>query len=151
MFFTMEQQWLLVLQSVLLGFMIGVLYDFLRALRRLFAAGRIMTAVCDAIFWVLVLALVFEFGILFAAGNNRAFVLVGIVMGVFAYFQTLSGAVLLVFNLIGAALGWVFACILQLWEDVKMVYAHVRDFEKNCIFSKKFGKASSIFRGKGLK
>ena len=110
--FTNAEQLRLLLQSVLLGVGVGLLYDALRALRRHFACGRAATAVYDAVFWLVVAAALFEFGIVFAIGQNRFFALAGVAGGMVMYFMLLSDAVLAV---LGGALGaaariWLFIC-----------------------------------------
>ncbi len=92
--FTNAEQLRLLLQSLLLGVGIGLFYDVLRALRRHFACGRAATAVYDALFWLATAAAFFEFGIVFAAGQDRWFVIGGAVGGMVLYFMSLSGAVL---------------------------------------------------------
>ena len=73
--FTNSQQVTLVLQSLLLGVGIGAVYDMLRALRLHFRCGWAGAALFDTMFWAIVLAALFEFGLIAAAGQPRGFVL----------------------------------------------------------------------------
>ena len=73
--FTNSQQVTLVLQSLLLGVGIGAVYDMLRALRLHFRCGWAGAALLDTLFWAIVLAALFEFGLIAAAGQPRGFVL----------------------------------------------------------------------------
>ena len=73
--FTNSQQVTLVLQSLLLGVGIGAVYDMLRALRLHFQCGWAGAALLDTLFWAIVLAALFEFGLIAAAGQPRGFVL----------------------------------------------------------------------------
>lgn len=69
--FTNSQQVTLVLQSLLLGVGIGAVYDMLRALRLHFRCGWAGAALFDTLFWAIVLAALFEFGLIAAAGQPR--------------------------------------------------------------------------------
>ena len=149
--FSNQEQLRLFLQSVLLGAGIAVVYDLLRAPRRVFGFGWAATAVCDAFFWLVLLAALFEFNLLFAMGQNRYFVLAGAAGGAILYFQLLSGVVLAVLEgvlhgivrLVGC-LCWLGRTVRQRWQQSLLV-SRIRFFAKN------FAKPSSIFRGKGIK
>ena len=99
----------------------------------------------------MLLAALFEFNLLFAAGQNRYFVLAGAAGGAVLYFQLLSGVVLAVLEgiLEGivrliAGLCWRGRTIPQRWRQSVLV-ARIR------FFAKKFANPSSVFRGKGIK
>ena len=149
--FTNAEQLRLLLQSVPLGVGVGLLYDALRALRRHFACGRAATAVYDAVFWLVVAAALFEFGIVFAIGQNRFFALAGVAGGMVMYFMLLSDAVLAV---LGGALGaaariWGAGARAVRWGCG--VVGRTGIPEKFRSFEKKIRKASSLFRRKGIK
>ena len=84
--FTNSQQVTLVLQSLLLGVGIGAVYDMLRALRLHFRCGWAGAALFDTLFWAIVLAALFEFGLIAAAGQPRGFVLLTAAGGMGLYF-----------------------------------------------------------------
>ena len=92
--FTNSQQVTLVLQSLLLGVGIGAVYDILRALRLHFRCGWAGAALLDTLFWAIVLAALFEFGLIAAAGQPRGFVLLTAAGGMGLYFAALSETVL---------------------------------------------------------
>ena len=92
--FTNSQQVTLVLQSLLLGVGIGAVYDMLRALRLHFRCGWAGAALLDTMFWAIVLAALFEFGLIAAAGQPRGFVLLTAAGGMGLYFAALSETVL---------------------------------------------------------
>ena len=92
--FTNSQQVTLVLQSLLLGVGIGAVYDMLRALRLHFRCGWAGAALLDTLFWAIVLAALFEFGLIAAAGQPRGFVLLTAAGGMGLYFAALSETVL---------------------------------------------------------
>lgn len=149
--FSNQEQLRLFLQSILLGVGVGLLYDWLRAPRRVFGFGWVATAVCDACFWLVFLAALFEFNLLLATGQNRYFILAGAAGGAVLYFCLLSGAVL-------AVLEGILRCLWRCLRLVCLACRRVWEFlrcgaiaVKTRFFAKKFAKPSSIFRGKGIK
>lgn len=86
----METQLILLLESFLLGASAGLLYDFFRAIRWYYHFGIFTTALCDLLFWLVLLAAVFEFGIARAAGQNRFYLLAGLTGGGVFYTLTLG-------------------------------------------------------------
>lgn len=150
-FFSNQEQLRLFLQSVLLGAGIGVVYDLLRAPRRLFGFGWAATAVCDLAFWLVLLAALFEFNLLLAAGQDRYFVLAGAAGGAAVYFGLLSGLVLAVLEgmLRGIAQGVVL--LYRVGQSMAQRLRQCALAGRIAFFAKKFAKPSSIFRGKGIK
>lgn len=149
--FSNQEQLRLLLQSLLLGVCTGLLYDILRALRRHFSCGCAATAVLDAVFWIVLSAGVFEFGIVFAAGQPRLFVLAGAACGIALYLVLLSEAVL-------AVLGAVLRAAAYAWQTCRTLIQHAQNVlqligipEKIRHFAKKIQITSSIFRRKGIK
>lgn len=149
--FSNQEQLRLLLQSLLLGVGTGLLYDILRALRRHFVCGRAATAVLDTVFWAILSAGVFEFGIVFAAGQPRLFVLAGAACGIALYLVLLSEAVL-------AVLGAALRAAAYAWQACGTLIQHAQNVlqligipEKIRHFAKKIQITSSIFRRKGIK
>jgi len=85
---------LLLLESFLLGVGAGALYDFFRAIRWYYHFGIFTTALCDLFFWLAALAALFEFGIARAAGQNRFYLLTGIIGGGVFYSLTVGALTL---------------------------------------------------------
>lgn len=149
--FSNQEQLRLLLQSLLLGVGTGLLYDILRALRRHFSCGCAATAMLDAVFWIVLSAGVFEFGIVFAAGQPRLFILTGAACGIALYLVMLSEAVL-------AVLGAVLHAAAYAWQTCGTLIQHAQNVlqligipEKIRHFAKKIQITSSIFRRKGIK
>ena len=69
-------------------------YEQLRALRLHFRCGWAGAALLDTLFWAIVLAALFEFGLIAAAGQPRGFVLLTAAGGMGLYFAALSETVL---------------------------------------------------------
>ena len=149
--FSNQEQLRLLLQSLLLGVGTGLLYDILRALRRHFSCGCAATAMLDAVFWIVLSAGVFEFGIVFAAGQPRLFILTGAACGIALYLVLLSEAVL-------AVLGAALRAAAYAWQTCGTLIQHAQNVlqligipEKIRHFAKKIQITSSIFRRKGIK
>ncbi len=146
-----QAQFVLVLQSVLLGAGLALFYDTLRAVRLYYRLGRAKTALCDTVFCLVMLAAVFEFAIALAAAQTRYYVLAGAAAGAWIYFALLGSAV---------RAGW-FAVLaaadtLRRWLKKGNAKLHgllcrAANHEKITDLAKKFAKPSSIFRRKGLK
>ena len=118
--FSNQEQLRLLLQSLLLGVGTGLLYDILRALRRHFVCGRAAAAVLDTVFWAILSAGVFEFGIVFAAGQPRLFVLAGAACGIALYLVLLSEAVL-------AVLGAALRAAAYAWQACRTLIQHAQN------------------------
>lgn len=147
----LRAQLVLIAQSLLLGAAAGLLYDVLRVARWRASAGRGLTALCDGLFWLVLLAGLFEFGLIFAIGQGRYYVLAGAAGGMALYFVCLGeGARRALGRLADAGCAaYCRARIVIHW--IKDRARRVAPREKNSRITKKFGKASSIFRGKGIK
>ena len=146
--FTNQEQITLVLQSLLLGVGIGAVYDVLRAVR---LAAHCGTALFDALFWLIVLGGLFEFGLLAAAGQPRSFVVVSAAGGASLYFAALSGEVRAVLDRLARGAAAVHRRGQELRRHCQTVARQRCKPEKILFWAKKFRKASFLFRGKGIK
>ena len=149
--FSNTQQVHLLLQSLLFGAGVGLLYDMLRALRRQGNFGWAATAVCDAGFWLALLAALFEFNLLFAAGQSRVFVLAGMAGGMLLYFSLLSPCALPLFEAGWCALARAARLPGRVWYALRQRAQALGLAEKCGSFAKKFVKPPSIFGRKGIK
>lgn len=145
--FTGGQQMILVLQSLLLGVGIGAVYDVLRAVRLHCRCGRGGTALLDALFWAIVLAALFEFGLLAAVGQPRSFAAMALIGGMSLYFAALSGEML---TLLLRGLRAVSA-LRRRTAACRRAVKRLCQSEKIRFLPKKFAKGSFLFRGKGIK
>lgn len=149
--FSNQEQLRLLLQSLLLGVGTGLLYDILRALRRHFSCGRAATAALDTVFWLVLTAGLFEFGLVAAAGQPRMFVLGGAAGGAALYFSLLSGAVLAVLGAVLRAAARVWAAFIWVVQGMQNVLQRTGIPEKIRQSAKKIQIPPSIFRRKGIK
>lgn len=147
----MQAQFLLGLQSILLGAALGLFYDILRAFRVYFSAGRLTTALYDLVFWLVLLAAFFEFNLVFAMGQSRWYVLAGACGGAGIYFFLFSGLVQGVLRLALDLAARLCGLLAAAGERARGFARKIGLPEKIRSFTKKFAKPSSIFRGKGIK
>ena len=102
-FFSISHQAGLFLMSVLLGAILGVVYDVFRAFRIVFPPARKSGAVFvqDILFWIIYGAAVFCYSTLAARGEIRFFVFLGSLAGFVLYILTIG-------NFIIGVLRWIF-------------------------------------------
>ena len=84
------------LRAVLLGMVLGVVYDLTRSPRRAFRLHAVVSALLDGTFVFMLLLLCFHFFVVWAYGLPRGWFAGGIALGGLLYFYTLSPLVLLV-------------------------------------------------------
>lgn len=72
------------------GFVLGLVWDFYRVLRRLSNPGRLQTAACDLLFWLVYTVWVAVLLQRTTAGEVRFYVFLSIACGVWSYFHYCS-------------------------------------------------------------
>lgn len=79
---------------ILVGFLIGILFDIFRISRRTFKTSNIVTNIEDVLFWILS-GLLFIFSLFkFNNGNIRVYILVGLIIGISIYMLIFSKIVI---------------------------------------------------------
>ncbi len=131
MFVPMQAQFVLVVQSVLLGVMLAIFYDVLRALRICFAAKGWQVALYDVFFWIVLLAALFEFNLVFATAQSRYYVIAGAVGGMLLYFGAFSGLIQprlqMCLNAVIALWKFIVKMSLKLYGWLKEIYYTPKD------------------------
>ncbi len=89
-----SQQTLIFLQSCLLGFFLGILYDFFRILRMAIKSNGIIVFIEDFLFFILAAIITFSFMISNTHGQMRIFVIIGELLGAIIYYFTLGKLVI---------------------------------------------------------
>lgn len=74
------------------GFILGVLFDIFRIIRRAVNAGNVVTGVLDFLFWVLAAVLVFGTIFIINNGEVRAYEFLALALGLVLYFVCISRA-----------------------------------------------------------
>lgn len=147
----MQAQYLLVLQSILLGAGLALFYDLLRVVRLYCRFGRAKTALCDTLFWLVLLAALFEFSIVYAAAQSRYYVLGGAAGGAAMYFLLLGGTVRALLYAVFGLFARLRHLAGRIGRRLHALLLRAGFREKIAGLIKKFAKPSSIFRRKGLK
>ncbi len=75
---------------ILIGFLIGFIFDFFRILRKVYKTSNFVTVIEDITFW-LISGTILLIGIFILNGGKiRAFLFIGIVIGLFLYISVIS-------------------------------------------------------------
>lgn len=75
---------------VINGFLIGLLFDVFRILRKTFKTNDLATYIEDILFWVITGIMTLAFIFYFNNGEIRFYVFLGIILGVLIYILTIS-------------------------------------------------------------
>ncbi len=94
MILSFESQALLFLFTVGVGFVIGIIYDVFRIIRKIIKHKNFFTQVEDFIFWVVVTFIMFYLMLNNNYGEIRFFSVGGALLGMLLYFLTLSRIVI---------------------------------------------------------
>ena len=109
--------------SVMLGFLLGGLYDVLRVIRRRTGSN----AVPDVLFWMASLASVFSLGMDIGGGSMHIFMLCSVMLGFALYMLLLSPAVLKLLDAIAGFFAFIFRPIRKVLgifsKTVKKLFA----------------------------
>ncbi len=144
-------QLMVILESVLLGAGMGLVYDLLRALRWHFRFGAAGTAICDAVFWIFALSAFFRFSVASAVGQSRYYVLAGLLVGAVIYALLISEAVLEFLGCLLRLLSAAYNKTVQFGIYLKKRVNDSRILEKIRLFGKKVCSNPFHFERKGYK
>lgn len=93
------------LGTILVGAIMGVVFDFFRALRRNGNTRNIMVYLQDIIFWFMVAVIIITSSFMLNNGELRGYMLIGYLLGAFLYLLMLSCYV-----------KGIFSFIMNLWD-----------------------------------
>ncbi len=88
------EQSLIFFASLGVGFLLGVLYDFLRALRLSFTKGKIAVVVFDLLYFFIVAFVSYLFILAANKGEVRSYIIVGELLGAVFYYFSLGFALM---------------------------------------------------------
>jgi spore cortex biosynthesis protein YabQ len=83
-------QLIVFLSVVLLGVLVGVIFDLYRTLRKIWQPGHWGTSLGDALFWIFVTIFVYVFLIMTTWGEVRLYVFMGMGIGLVTYLKLFS-------------------------------------------------------------
>ncbi|HCQ88791.1 MAG TPA: spore cortex biosynthesis protein YabQ [Clostridium sp.] len=113
MLFTMEQQIILFVFSLLSGVLIGVLFDIYRIIRGFEDVGAIITIIQDVLFWIATGFIVFIFMMYTSYAYMSFNVFVYVSIGLFVYIKLISKIFINVLHNVLLAIGKVLRVIFN--------------------------------------
>ena len=124
--------------SLGMGFLLGVLYDIIRALRLSVTRSKIVLVICDILYFILFGLISFLFILALNKGEIRFYIIIGEIIGAFFYYVSLGLAVIKITDKL--------ICLLRKFYKFifKLVSAPFRLLKK--IFSGIFEKTRKLFR-----
>ena len=99
---------------VLDGFIIGLLFDFFRILRKTFKTSDIITYIQDILFWILTGLVVLYSIFIFNNGEMRIYIFLGILIGIVLYILLLSKYIIKINVFIINKIKWFVSIILKI-------------------------------------
>lgn len=124
--------------SLGVGFLLGVLYDVIRALRLSLTKSKIAILVCDIIYFLLFGLISFLFILALNKGEIRFYIIVGELIGAFFYYISLGIAVIKITDKAISLLRKFYSLAF------KVICAPFRALGR--LFSRLFGKISKLFK-----
>lgn len=113
MLFTMEQQIILFVFSLLSGVLIGILFDIYRIIRGFEDVGAIITIIQDVLFWIATGFIVFVFMMYTSYAYMSFNVFVYVSIGLFVYIKLISKIFINVLHNVLLAIGKVLRVIFN--------------------------------------
>ncbi len=147
-----NEQVLIFLASLGVGFLLGVLYDFLRAVRLSFTRGKIAVVIFDLIYFFSVAFFSYIFILAANKGEVRSYIIIGELLGAVFYYFSFGIAVVKITNrfvsLLKRFYSFVFKIISFPFRLIKRLVS--RFFGKLSKFFKKSEKKSQKIQKKVL-
>lgn len=100
------------LSSIVIGAIMGVIFDFFRALRRKGNTKNILVYIQDIIFWFIIAVIIIVSSFIINNGELRGYMLIGYILGVLVYMLMLSKYIKLLFGIIFDFIEKIFGYIL---------------------------------------
>lgn len=111
------------LSTLLIGAIMGVIFDFFRALRRKGNTKNIIVYLQDIVFWLIVAIIIITSSFILNNGELRGYMLIGYLLGALLYMLTLSSYIKsmfsLTFNLLENAAKFLLKPFRQILENLE--------------------------------
>ena len=118
MIFSMAAQTVVFLKAIFVGLGLGLVYDFLRALRWELRTNKVKTGALDGLFWLVGILAFVLFVLITADGNGRYYVFLGMGSGALLYVLAFSPVLLRllrgIVRIIRDILVWVFGIFVRI-------------------------------------
>lgn len=105
---SVSEQLILFALMVTMGIVLGIFFDFYRALRVIAEPGKAFTIIGDILFWIVATVLVFTVLMWQTWGEMRAYVLLGLLLGFVIHWYYFSAIFLKFFQSFIMMLVWIF-------------------------------------------
>lgn len=133
-----NEQVLIFLASLGVGFLLGVLYDFLRAVRLSFTRGKIAVVIFDLIYFFSVAFFSYIFILAANKGEVRSYIIIGELLGAVFYYFSFGIAVVKITNRFVSLLKQFYSFVFN------MISFPFRLIKR--LVSRFFGKLSKFFK-----
>jgi len=108
------------LGTILVGAIMGIIFDFFRALRRNGNTRNIIVYIQDIVFWLIVAIIIITSSFILNNGELRGYMLIGYLLGAFLYMLMLSnyvkGIFCFIMNWISKGMEFLFKPLNQIME-----------------------------------
>lgn len=129
---------------ILNGFLVGVLFDIFRIIRKTFKTKDIVTYIQDILFWILTGFLIIYFVFNFSEGEIRGYMFIAIVLGIGMYILTCSKIITIIsvyiLNKIIRACEIITIPFKYIIKQMFLLFKQCAKKVKNIKFSKKMPK-----------
>lgn len=114
---SVSEQLILFALMVTLGIVLGIFFDFYRAIRAIAEPGKTFTIIGDIFFWLIATVLVFTVLMWQTWGEMRGYVLIGLLLGFIIHWFYFSGFFLKLFKSLIMLMVWIFNIIkkIMIW------------------------------------
>lgn len=110
------------LYSVLIGGIMGIVFDFFRALRRNGNTKNIIVYLQDILFWIIIAIMILTSSFILNNGELRGYMLIGYLLGALLYMLILSnyvkGLFIIIMNFIEKGINFLFAPFTKMIEKL---------------------------------
>lgn len=96
----MAEQVYIFFTSVLIGAIMGIIFDFFRALRRKGNTKNILVYIQDIIFWIIIAIIIIVSSFIINNGELRGYMLLGYILGAIIYMLIFSKYIKYVFGIV---------------------------------------------------
>ena len=119
----MAEQVYIFFTSVLIGAIMGIVFDFFRALRRKGNTRNILVYMQDIIFWLIIAIIIIVSSFIINNGELRGYMLLGYILGALMYMLLISKYIKflfgIIFDFIEKILGYLILPFNKLWRKVE--------------------------------
>lgn len=121
----MAEQVYIFFTSVIIGAIMGVVFDFFRALRRKGNTKNILVYIQDVIFWLIIAIIIIVSSFIINNGELRGYMLLGYILGAIIYMLLFSKYIKLIFGIVFDFIEKIFGYLMLPFEKLG------RKLEKN--------------------